>query len=86
MTINHVFVLVSASRLPTLRLFYRAALQPLGYTEMIASKSGQLYGYGSDYPYLWLKALPEGQTPTPTHVAIDASGKSFRKLYVDGVC
>lgn len=39
---------------------------------MIAANDG-LVGYGSDYPYFWLQALPVGKTPTPTHIAIDAS-------------
>ncbi|KAF8858949.1 hypothetical protein BDZ45DRAFT_673686 [Acephala macrosclerotiorum] len=41
---------------------------------MIAVKNErmELYGFGSDYPYLWLKPLPAGTNPVPTHVAIDA--------------
>jgi len=64
--------MVSASRLPALRSFYRTVLQPLEYTEMIVVKDGKLCGFGSDYPYFWLKALPEGKEPVPTHVAIEA--------------
>ncbi|KAH6722102.1 glyoxalase/bleomycin resistance protein/dioxygenase [Leptodontidium sp. 2 PMI_412] len=70
--INHLFLMVSASRIPALRSFYRTVLQPLGYTEMIAVKDGNLCGFGSDYPYFWLKALPEGKEPVPTHIAIEA--------------
>jgi hypothetical protein len=73
MTINHVFIMVTASKLTSLRAFYRAALQPLGYTEMIEVDDIRFYGFGSDYPYLWLKPLPEDQKPVPTHIAIDAS-------------
>ena len=58
MTINHVFLYVTASKLPTLRSFYRTILEPLGYTEMIRAHDETLIGYGSDYPYLWLRALP----------------------------
>lgn len=77
MTINHLFILVTASKLAAARSFYASALVPLGYTEMIAVKNEkmELYGYGSDYPYLWLKPLPVGTNPVPTHVAIDAPGK-----------
>lgn len=47
---------------------------------MIRAHDG-LVGYGSDYPYFWLKALPENQSPVPTHVAFDAPGMliSLRK-------
>ncbi|KAF2495606.1 hypothetical protein BU16DRAFT_618380 [Lophium mytilinum] len=72
MTINHLFLLVTPGRLPALRTFYRNVLQPVGYTEMIVAFNETIIGFGSDYPYLWLKALPEGQTPTPTHIAFDA--------------
>ncbi len=68
MTVNHFFLMVSVSRIAALRSFYGTILQPLGYTEMIAhaTKTGaQLYGYGSDYPYFWLKTLPEGKEPVP---------------------
>ncbi|KAG4436356.1 hypothetical protein IFR05_008146 [Cadophora sp. M221] len=70
--INHLFLMVSASRIPALRMFYRTVLQPLGYTEIIVVKDGNLCGFGSDYPYFWLKALPEGKEPVPTHIAIEA--------------
>lgn len=46
--------MVSASKIPTLRSFYRTILQPLGYTEMIDVKDGNICGFGSDYPYFWL--------------------------------
>lgn len=76
MTINHFFVYVTAARLPALRAFYRSALEPLGYTEKIAIKNDEmeLYAYGSDYPYLWLKPLPLNTKSVPTHIAIDAPG------------
>ncbi|KAL2073436.1 hypothetical protein VTL71DRAFT_10760 [Oculimacula yallundae] len=72
--INHFFLMVSASKMPALRNFYRTILQPLGYTEMIVVKDGNICGFGSDYPYFWLKALPEGKEPVPTHIAIEAKG------------
>jgi hypothetical protein len=73
MTINHIFLNVTPSVLPRLRTFYNTILTPLGYTEMI-SHQGRLFGYGSDYPYLWLRAAPilENQKLVPTHIAIDA--------------
>ncbi|KAH7407492.1 putative glyoxalase [Cadophora sp. MPI-SDFR-AT-0126] len=58
--------------MPGLRTFYRTVLQPLDYTEMVVVKNGNLCGFGSDYPYFWLKALPEGKEPVPTHIAIEA--------------
>jgi len=73
MTINHVFVMVSSVRMKAMRTFYVNVLKPIGYTEMIVVNDSYV-GYGSDYPYLWLKALPEGKTSVPTHIAIDAPG------------
>lgn len=64
--------MVSQPNMTSLRAFYKGILQPLGYTEMIVANDG-LVGYGSDYPYFWLQALPVGKTPTSTHIAIDAS-------------
>ncbi len=77
MTINHLFILVTAAKLPALREFYGTALQSLGYKELMAIKNEtrELYGYGSDYPYIWLKPLPADLKPVPTHVSIDAPGK-----------
>jgi hypothetical protein len=49
MTINHIFLLISASKFAATRIFYRTALKPLGYTELLAP-SDQLIGLGSDYP------------------------------------
>ncbi|KAF2244905.1 hypothetical protein BU26DRAFT_434438 [Trematosphaeria pertusa] len=72
MTINHVFVYVTAQRMAAMRSFYRSVLNPLGYTEMIRAFEGKTIGYGSDYPYLWLQQVPEGHKPYPAHVAIDA--------------
>ena len=76
MTINHIFLMVSQPHMTSLRAFYKGIFQPLGYTEMIVANDG-LVGYGSDYPYFWLQALPVGKTPTPTHIAIDASSEIF---------
>jgi hypothetical protein len=72
MTINHIFVWASAARFQSLQSFYRAILQPVGYTEMISVNGNALIGFGSDYPYFWLKQLPEGKEPLPTHIAFDA--------------
>jgi hypothetical protein len=72
MTINHIFLLISASKFAATRIFYRTALKPLGYTELLAP-SDQLIGLGSDYPYLFLKAIPDEQRGRPTHLAVQAS-------------
>lgn len=74
MTINHVFVYVTAQRMPAMRSFYARVLKPLGYTEMLRGHGDTTIGYGSDYPYLWLQQVPEGRQPYPVHVAIDAPG------------
>ncbi|CZT08852.1 uncharacterized protein RCO7_03507 [Rhynchosporium graminicola] len=60
--------------MPALRAFYGTVLRPLGYTEMIVVKDGNICGFGDDYPYLWLKALSEGKEPIPTHIAVEAKG------------
>ena len=78
MTINHIFLRVSASNFAATRAFYTRALAPLGYKEMIAVSSTYV-GIGSDYPYLFLKALPEGQKSVPTHMAFDAPSKSLHR-------
>jgi hypothetical protein len=75
MTINHISLLVTPARMPALRTFYKNVLQPIGYTEMIVAHNETYIGFGSDYPYFWLKALPEGQTPVSTHIAFDAPSK-----------
>jgi hypothetical protein len=72
MTINHVFVYVKPAFMPTMQAFYKTVLQPIGYTQMITTAEGRLVGYGSDYPYLWLKQVPDGHEPYPVHVALDA--------------
>ncbi|KAJ6031015.1 hypothetical protein N7540_001747 [Penicillium herquei] len=72
MTINHVFFWASAAKIQSLRSFYRAVLQPIGYVEMICAYENTLIGYGSDYPYFWLKQLPDGKEPLPSHIAFDA--------------
>ena len=71
MTINHVFLRVSASNFAATRAFYMTALSPLGYKQMI-TVSPTYVGIGSDYPYLFLKALPAGKEAVPTHMAFDA--------------
>ncbi|PYH95890.1 hypothetical protein BO71DRAFT_482523 [Aspergillus ellipticus CBS 707.79] len=72
MTINHIFIWTSAAKSDSLQAFYRAVLHPIGYTEMIRAKNGNLVGYGSDYPYFWLQKLPADKEPLPTHVSFDA--------------
>lgn len=42
---------------------------------MIRANNEALIGYGSDYPYFWLKRLPEGKETLPTHIAFDAPSK-----------
>jgi hypothetical protein len=73
MTVNHVFVRVSHVKMPAMRAFYRSVLKPLGYSELITVSENYI-GFGSDYPYLWLKVLPEGKESVPTHIALDAPG------------
>ncbi|OCK84470.1 glyoxalase/bleomycin resistance protein/dioxygenase [Lepidopterella palustris CBS 459.81] len=82
MTINHLFLYVSSVRMPALQAFYKRILEPIGYTEMLRANEG-LVGYGSDYPYFWLKALPENRTPMLTHIAFDAP--SIHNKAVDAV-
>lgn len=72
MTINHVFIRVTSSRFAAVRNFYTTALQPLGYREMLTVDPNSFVGIGSDYPYIFLKAFPEGDANLPTHIAIDA--------------
>jgi hypothetical protein len=72
MTINHIFVWATPSKLPALRAFYRTVLAPIGYKELIVAFNETHIAYGSDYPYFWLKALPEGKETLPVHVAFDA--------------
>lgn len=72
MTINHVFIRVTATRFAAVRNFYTTALQPLGYRELLTVDPNSFVGIGSDYPYIFLRALPEGQANLPTHIAIDA--------------
>jgi hypothetical protein len=77
MTINHLFVYVTAQRMAAMRAFYKDALKPLGYNEMICANGEKTLGFGSDYPYVWLQQVPDGHEPYPTHIAIDAPGMSF---------
>lgn len=72
MTINHIFVWASMAKARSLQAFYRTILKPIGYTELIRVNDGNLVGYGSDYPYLWLKTLPVDKSPLSTHIAFDA--------------
>ncbi|KAJ5437537.1 hypothetical protein N7445_006081 [Penicillium cf. griseofulvum] len=79
MTLNHIFFWASAAKYTSLRSFYRIVLQPIGYCEIIRVNNDALIGYGSDYPYFWLKRLPEDKDPLPTHVSFDAPSKSGRE-------
>ncbi|KAH8591456.1 glyoxalase/bleomycin resistance protein/dioxygenase [Bisporella sp. PMI_857] len=86
MTINHFNLLVSQAKMPVMRTFYKNILKPLGYTEMIHVNDNYV-GFGTDYPYLWLKALPVESAVIPTHVAFDATDfaavDEFFKLAID---
>jgi hypothetical protein len=77
MTINHLFLHVKAHRMAAMQAFYNDVLKSLGYNEMIRASNNKTVGYGSDYPYLWLRAVPEGHTPYPTHIAFDAPSKTW---------
>jgi len=55
--------------------FYRTSLKPLGYNELVSAFDATVVGFGSDFPYLWVKQVPEGDKPYATHVAIDAPGR-----------
>ena len=72
MTINHIFIYVKPAFMPAMRSFYKTALKPIGYTEIISAYEGKTIAYGSDYPYLFLQQVPEGHAPYPAHVALDA--------------
>jgi hypothetical protein len=86
MTINHVFIMVKQSQMLAVRSFYSATLLPIGYTEMLRVSGGNIIGYGSDYPYLFLKAVPEDQTTAVTHVAFDApSDAAVDEFYKAGL-
>lgn len=86
MTINHFFLWVTARNMPALRSFYSKVLAPVGYKELICVPNGTLIGFGSDYPYFWLKALPEGKQTMPVHVAFDAPGLLLQKYIVRSPC
>jgi hypothetical protein len=75
MTINHTFVYSTPALMSRMLTFYRSALKPIGYTEMINAFGGTCVGFGSDYPYLWVQQVPGGDKPYPVHVAIDAPSK-----------
>ncbi|KAH7064417.1 glyoxalase family protein [Paraphoma chrysanthemicola] len=87
MTINHVFIYSTPALMSRMLTFYRTSLKPLGYTEKINAFNGTVVGFGSDFPYLWLKQVPEGDKPYATHVAIDAPDNAavdeFHKLAVE---
>ncbi|KAL3490104.1 glyoxalase/bleomycin resistance protein/dioxygenase [Aspergillus germanicus] len=87
MTVNHIFVWATPSKLPALRAFYRTVLAPIGYKELIVAFNETHIAYGSDYPYFWLKALPEGKETLPVHVAFDAPNwaavDEFHKLALE---
>lgn len=69
--------------MPAMRAFYGNILKPLGYKEMIFVSDSWI-GFGSDYPYLWLKTVPEGIAHVPTHLAIDAPGNSYPRYEQSG--
>jgi hypothetical protein len=73
MTINHLNLMVSLGKMPAMRAFYASVLKPLGYKELIFVNDSWI-GYGSDYPYLWLKAVADDTPVARTHIAIDAPG------------
>ncbi|TVY65701.1 hypothetical protein LSUE1_G006475 [Lachnellula suecica] len=79
--------MVSQAKFPAMRAFYGKVLKPVGYQEMIPV-SDSYVGFGSDYPYLWLRSLPDGTASVPTHLAIDApdnkSVDDFHKLGIEG--
>ncbi|KPI37885.1 uncharacterized protein AB675_3122 [Cyphellophora attinorum] len=72
MTINHIYIRVTACRFAAVRSFYVQALRPLGYRELITIDPEGYVGIGSNYPYLFLRALPRDQPNVPTHIAFDA--------------
>ena len=78
MTINHIYIRVTASRFASVRNFYITALKPLGYREILTIDPNSYVGIGSDYPYLFLRALPEDQQSLPTHIAFDAKCTRLR--------
>jgi hypothetical protein len=82
MTINHIFVWASAAKAQSLQAFYRTILKPVGYSELIRVNDGNLVGYGSDYPYLWLKTLPAEKSPLATHIAFDAPSEFLSKKFI----
>ncbi|KAJ4303797.1 hypothetical protein N0V90_002698 [Kalmusia sp. IMI 367209] len=84
MTINHLFVYVQPQRMASMRSFYRAILQPLGYTELLYANGGKILGFGSDYPYIFLQQVPENHQPYPAHIAVDAPSKTLYKILSNG--
>lgn len=76
MTINHIYLRITASRFAAVRNFYIQALKPLGYRELITIDSNSYVGIGTDYPYLFLRALPADHASLPTHIAFDSPGES----------
>lgn len=86
MTINHVFVHVSAAQFAAMRAFYGTVLRPLGYTEMMHPRD-DLLAFGSDYPYLWLKRVDAetmaGAKLLPTHIALDAPDQAAVRTFFE---
>jgi catechol 2,3-dioxygenase-like lactoylglutathione lyase family enzyme len=78
-TISHVSVGVSS--IGTARVFYGAALKPLGITEQYVVDLGSgpiAVAYGDGYPELWVQ-LPENRKPAVpgngVHIALAARSK-----------
>lgn len=72
MTINHTFLYISLSKFRAVHAFYLAALKPLGYRELIRA-SDTYIGIGSDYPYLFLKGVPDDDLGRVRgHIAVQA--------------
>jgi hypothetical protein len=72
MTINHLMLKVHKDSFPKMREYYITILEPLGYVEMMHSDS--FAGFGSDHPFLFMKAVEEH--PSPMHFALNAPGSS----------
>jgi hypothetical protein len=75
MTVNHTFLYISLSKFRAVHAFYLAALKPIGYKELIHA-SDTYIGIGSDYPYLFLKGVPdEDLGKWRGHLALQAHSK-----------
>lgn len=72
--------MVSTSNFPALSTFYAAILTPLSYSTYLSRPN--FIGFVSDYPYIWLKALPPDVKPVPTHIAFDTqSNEAVDEFY-----